>query len=191
MRKLNLLLTLVALSLATSSLWAKPAVADANGKLPGAFSVACGEYVYFSQGNLQYTKSTDTWSFMDEQYSTIETNSMNVGTDYANQDVVSLFGWATSGYNSKYPYMTSTTESDYGPSISSGVWTSDNWDWGVKNSSDLGAGWRVLTQAEWYYLLGILPQHVQMLTSSVPSPPSMVCMGSSLCRTTGLHPVFR
>ena len=56
---------------------------------------AAGEQVYFSQGNLQYTISTQVWSFMEHQYDIVE-SGQNVGTDYANQDVVSLFGWGTS-----------------------------------------------------------------------------------------------
>ena len=123
-------------------------------KLPGAFSVSGEKVVYFSKGNLQYTKSTGKWKIMEHQYDVVETLNQNVGTDYEDQDVVTLFGWGTSGHNSKYPYMTSSTNSDYGPSISSGEWTSDSkdWDWGEKNSSDLGAGWRTLTNAEWGYL---------------------------------------
>ena len=96
--------------------------------------------VQFSKGNLQYTKSTSTWSFMDHQYSTVETADQNVGTDYANQDVVSLFGWGT-GDN---PNQTSTDYRDY----------SSFTDWGNNTNlqSQLGTGWRTLTQAEWTYL---------------------------------------
>lgn len=71
MRKIHLFSTFVALSLATSSLWAKPAVADANGKLPGAFTINSNcDMVYFSQGNLQYIGSAETpyWKFADYQY---------------------------------------------------------------------------------------------------------------------------
>lgn len=167
MRKFHLLLTLVALSLATSSLWALPTNVD-EGKLPGAFSVACGEYVYFSQGNLQYTKSTGIWSFMDEQYSILGSslNSVNVGTNYANQDIVDLFGWGTSGYidsEDSYcvhhmPYETSyNTQSNqtynwygYGPSLDKlpygESWSKqvgedhpyENYDWGVYNKISNG-----------------------------------------------------
>ncbi len=128
MRKFHLLLTLVALSLATTSLWAKPAVADENGKLPGAFQIACGEYVYFSQGNLQYRATADgtgtdlthevagggtaqgIWRFAEEQYYYVGGGSYgNVyegGVRCDNAQVsqtytgwIDLFGWATSGWN--------------------------------------------------------------------------------------------
>ena len=111
--------------------------------LNGKFTInASGDKVYFSKGNLQYTKSTSTWSFMDHQYSTVETANQNVGTDYANQDVVSLFGWGT-GDN---PNQTSTDNSDY----------SSFTDWGNNTNlqSQLGTGWRTLTMDEWTYVFG-------------------------------------
>ena len=37
------------------------------GALVGKFSVSSTDKVYFSKGNLQYTKSTGIWSFMDHQ----------------------------------------------------------------------------------------------------------------------------
>ena len=68
------------------------------GTINGKFTInSSGDQVYFSQGNLQYTKSTSTWSFMEHQWSTVETLEQYVGPDYANQDVVSIFGWGTSG----------------------------------------------------------------------------------------------
>ena len=74
------------------------------GALIGQFSVSSTDKVYFSKGNLQYTKSTGIWSFMDHQYSTVETTDQAIGDDYANQDVVSLFGWGTSGWNNGNTY---------------------------------------------------------------------------------------
>ena len=115
---------------------------------------AQGHKVCFAPGNLQYTKSTNTWSFMTAPYATVETSGQNVGDNYANQDVVSLFGWATSGNNNKYPYMTSTTNTDYGPNITSGQFGAE-WDWGRRNAISNGGGytWRTPTCAEWTYVL--------------------------------------
>lgn len=112
-----------------------------------------GHKVIFAPGNLQYTKSTGIWSFMEHQYDTVETDEQEVGTNYANQDVVSLFGWATSGYNGKYPYMTSTNSSDYGPAITSGTFSYE-WDWGSNPiSNGDGYSWRTPTVDEWSYIL--------------------------------------
>lgn len=117
---------------------------------PGAFSVANGRQVTFAPGNLQYTKSTDTWSFMEHQYSIVETGDMHVGENYADQDVVSLFGWATSGYNNRLPYLTSCPNG--GPEISSGEFSYE-WDWGSNHISNGGAyRWRTLSSGEWQYL---------------------------------------
>ena len=132
----------------------------------GPFSVGPADnnkQVYFSQGNLQYTISTNKFSFMDNQYDMVETNG-DVGTDYASQDVISLFGWATSNLNTPantyyYPWETDNSDgAKYGSGITtSGVNWSDNenafanYDWGA-NTGDLGTGWRTLTNDEWVYL---------------------------------------
>ena len=129
---------------------------DADGKLNGEFTVnSSGGKVHFSQGNLQYNKGTGKFSFMEHQYSTVETTGQNVGDNYASQNIVSLFGWGTSGYNNKYPYMTSTNSSDYGDGSSSISGT--NYDWGVYNRNNIEGGgdhndWRTLTKAEWVYV---------------------------------------
>ena len=124
------------------------------------FSVADGRQVAFSPGNLQYTKSTDTWSFMESQYSMVETDDMHVGENYADQDVISLFGWGTSGYNGRYPYITTyethypheSPDSFYGPHIESGEFAFE-WDWGSNPISNGGIySWRTLTTEEWQYL---------------------------------------
>ena len=139
------------------------------GALIGQFSVSSTKKVYFSKGNLQYTKSTGIWSFMDHQYSTVETASQNVGTDYDSQDVVSLFGWGTSGWdngNTYYqPYNTSSISSSYGYGYgpkNGTTYTYDltgtyaNADWGLYNAISNGGNtagtWRTLTKDEWTYL---------------------------------------
>ena len=129
------------------------------------FSVEAGKYVKFSPGNLQYTKSSSTWSFMANQYSTVETTDQNVGENYASQDVVSLFGWGTSGWNNGnafyQPYNTSNATSGtytssngygYGPTDGSSLTGSyADADWGAS----IGSGWRTLTKDEWLYLFGM------------------------------------
>lgn len=130
---------------------------QANEPISSVFSVGYGTKVAIAPGNLQYTKSTDTWSFMDHQYDIVEEPDQDVGYNYANQDIVSLFCWATSGYNDTYPYMTTSDNSYYCPSVDVGDWTwdSDEWDWGVHNRISNGGDyeWRTLTISEWKYLL--------------------------------------
>jgi hypothetical protein len=107
-----------------------------------------GNFVRFSTGNLQYNKETGKFSFMEHQYSTVETTDQDVGDDYANQNIVSLFGWGTSGWDNGNTYTYSLTD------------TYANADWGVYNKQSNqnkieGGGnhaWRVLTSEEWDYL---------------------------------------
>ncbi len=125
--------------------------------LSGKFSVASGKQIQFSRGNLQYTRSTATWSFMPRQYGTVETNSDPYCTEnYGNKDVVSLFGWGTSGQNhgsvAYQPYSTSTEWNYYDAYGNRGksLYESDGKaDWGY----NMGTGWRTPTQEEWVYLL--------------------------------------
>ena len=137
------------------------------GALVGKFSVSSTDKVYFSKGNLQYTKSTGIWSFMDHQYSTVETTSQAIGDDYASQDVVSLFGWGTSGWNNGntyyQPYNTTFSSNGYGPKNGSTYTynltdTYANADWGIYNAISNGGNtagtWRTLTKDEWVWLLG-------------------------------------
>lgn len=125
-----------------------PATPAVTGKLTGAFSVSADKQVYFSQGNLQYTKSTHKFSFMTNQYDMVETPDQNVGDDYADQDVVSLFGWGTSGWDNTsadatsvhyQPYATCNTNHgtdnnryQYGPSNANVV--GDEFDWATAES---------------------------------------------------------
>ena len=136
-----------------------------TGALLGKFTInGSGNQVRFSKGNLQYTKSTSTWSFMEQQYSTVETNASPYCTDdYGDKDVVSLFGWATSGYNHGatcyQPYSTNTTCSRYyayGNSSKNLYDQTGQADWGYNAISNGGntenSGWRTLTRDEWVYL---------------------------------------
>ena len=143
-----------------------------EGAITGLFTInANGDQVYFSKGNLQYTKSTGEWSFMEHQYDMVETDGQDVGENYANQDVVSLFGWATSGYNhgavAYQPWSTSSSYLDY---YAYGMITNRLYsqtpmtaDWGynaiVNGGNEENSGWRTLTgkddndgDGEWDYL---------------------------------------
>ena len=139
-----------------------------NVKLPGAFSVSSTKQVYFSRGNLQYQASTNTWRFANCQYAyvgddshgnvyekSVKSNNASISDSYTGW--IDLFGWGTSGNSSSgtayQPWSTSGTNTDYGPSISSGEWTAENSDWGVANATQLGSGWRTLTHDEWMYLI--------------------------------------
>ncbi|MBP5583772.1 MAG: hypothetical protein J6X43_07450 [Bacteroidales bacterium] len=109
--------------------------------------------VYFSQGNLQYQASTNTWRFTEHQWDFVGNDNVNISEKYAGW--IDLLGWGTSGYNGKNPYETILNFSDYGNGSNDIVGT--NYDWGVynkiSNGRNLAGLWRTLTIYEWYYLI--------------------------------------
>ncbi len=127
-----------------------------NGVIKAAFSVSADKQVYFSQGNLQYQASTKTWRFAEHQYDMIGDANKNISSTY--NGWIDLFGWGTSGYNSKYPYMTSIDYNDYGVVVDKYAdIAGTNYDWGVYNKISNGGNtagmWRTLTYNEWNYVL--------------------------------------
>ena len=123
------------------------------GAIGSVFSVAANKQVFFSQGNLRYQASTNTWSFAEHQYNRIGDNNSNISGSY--EGWIDLFGWGTSGYNGKMPYTTYTTNTYYGYGTNDIAGT--NYDWGVNNAISNGGNqagqWRTLTNDEWAYLI--------------------------------------
>lgn len=109
--------------------------------LAGAFSVSADKQVRFSRGNLQYTQSTQTWSFAEHQYDMIGDANVN-GSGLA--DIIDLFGWSGSTATAKWGIGTSQSNSDY---------SGDFADWGTNTiGTDAPDTWRTLTYDEWNYL---------------------------------------
>lgn len=131
----------------------------------GYFTVSSsGNKVRFSQGNLTYNISTEEWNFLENQYSTVETSNQNVGTNYASQNIISLFGWGTSGWNNGNTYYRpyDTERSDgfsygYGPTDGSSylfnlTGTYANSDWGsnaIKNGENTSGLWHTLSSGDY------------------------------------------
>ncbi|MBR4453003.1 MAG: hypothetical protein IKS33_01950 [Bacteroidales bacterium] len=145
-----------------------------NNATNAYFSVSSITKVYFSPGNLQWSATNGsntatthtvagngiaagTWRFAPTQGDTIGANNQNVSS--TDSGWIDLFGWGTSGYNNKHPYMTSTPHTDYGngPNNISGTY----YDWGlynviynpITNTTDASGMWRTLTKDEWVYLM--------------------------------------
>ena len=125
-----------------------------------------GDQVYFSQGNLQYQASTDTWRFAEHQWDYVggTMNGVNYGNVYENDVIcnnelisptyngwIDLFGWGTSGWNNGnefyHPYDHDALSTDvgygYGPTDGTnynydltGIYS--NADWGVYNAISNG-----------------------------------------------------
>ena len=123
-----------------------------------AFTVNnAGKKVRMAKSNLQYHKGYETWSFMENPWTMIEYPGPNIGDDYSNQSIVSLFGYGTSGYNhgatNYMPYKTLDNNALYNiygsvyMDLEKGNGTADH-------GCNMGAGgWRTPTQDEWGYLL--------------------------------------
>ncbi|MBO4541858.1 MAG: hypothetical protein J5725_01615 [Bacteroidales bacterium] len=138
-----------------------------------AFSVSASQKVLFSPGNLQWSATNGgstptthvvadgtaegTWRFAPNQWDTIGANNSNVSSTYTGW--IDLFGWGTSGYDNKYPYLINTNDAAYGNGEND--ITGTNYDWGVYNAiynsktqtTDAPGTWRTLTKDEWEYLL--------------------------------------
>ena len=139
------------------------AQAAEGGALPGKFSIAEGQQVVFSQGNLQYQPTLDAWRFADHQYDFVggtytqgnvkyafdQCNNCNIGPHY--DCWIDLFGWGTGDI----PTLASEEAFDYN------VFK----DWGkntIMNGGYLGQAWRTLTWEEWFYLLVSRPNAEQL-----------------------------
>ena len=141
-----------------------------NGKLPGQFSVSETHQVQFSQGNLQYRASTDSWRFADRQYDDF-LGRENISPSY--DGWIDLFGWGTSGWDNgniyyhpyDYEYLTDWNAGDFGYGYGPTDGTNYNFgltgeyanaDWGVYNAILNGGNqpsrWRTLTSSEWSYV---------------------------------------
>ncbi len=132
-----------------------------EGAIVGVFSISASQKIYFSQGNLQYRASTNTWRFAENQYDYVGYDNSNISSSY--NGWIDLFGWGTSGYDqgavSYQPWSRSMTDSDY---YAYGLYTfnlndqTGMADWGynaICNGGNITNKWRTLTVDEWMYVL--------------------------------------
>lgn len=117
------------------------------------FSVSETQKVYFSQGNLQYRASTNTWRFAEHTWDYVGATVVQYGdpggtVPGSSNHLISptydgwidLFGWGT-GNN---PTNTSQNNNDYPTFV----------DWGTNSISNGGSeDWRTLTKEEWIYVI--------------------------------------
>ena len=137
------------------------------GVIPVAYKVSDSTSVYFSRGNLQYcagngtvhktadgTFAQGTWRFAENQWDVVGKGNKNIDSTYTGW--IDLFGWGTSGWDSKaQPWSKSGYYPDVSPSNGL-TGTCANADWGVYNAISNGGDepnkWRTLTTSEWQYL---------------------------------------
>lgn len=107
-----------------------------DGGIDGLFSVGLSSKVYFSQGNLQYQASTDTWQFATSQWECLGNENSSISP--YNSGWIDLFGWG-SGSN---PTFTGTIV--------------DDMDWGenrISNGGNTQGLWRTMSKEEWNYVI--------------------------------------
>ena len=132
-----------------------------QGTINGKFSVnADGDQVYFSQGNLQYQASTNTWQFAEHQWDYV--GGANANASANSSGWMDLFGWGTSGYDHGavcyQPWNTSTTDSDYYAYGDGSYNLNDQTgqaDWGynaISNGGNTENQWFTLSHEEWKYV---------------------------------------
>lgn len=149
-----------------------------EGVLKGKFIInENGDQVCFSQGNLQYQASTNTWRFAENQYDLLNTSEdmtciddhghkyADVSLQYSStsNDWIDLFGWGTSGYEHGavcyQPWSTDIRSYHYYAYGSSSCNLYDQTgeaDWGynaISNGGKMVNTWRTLTVDEWKYIL--------------------------------------
>lgn len=171
-----------------------------DGVLPGLFSISPTKKVRFSKGNLKCTTTdnwaTWSWGFVDEQYETVESNTIDdnfnvigpiIDPDYSNQESIGLFGWATTGaqdilYNSNensympyntiqytyYGYSYIPYANSYGPTGSDKKMSVENHsDWGYCIGGE-SSPWRTPTFDEWEWLMCIHASHHSNTEQPIP-----------------------
>lgn len=155
-----------------------------EGSLNGAFSISSSSKVYFSKGNLQYNKTTQEWSFMEHQYDMVEYQGQNVGENYANQNIVSLFCFGTSGYHNVYPYLTRVI----------GGYDSEHYDWGEYNRISNGGNqvgiWHTISHYAWDYIINerITPSGIRYAKGRVNNVNGIILLPDDWNSSTyGLH----
>lgn len=115
------------------------------GKLyvDGVFSVSPDKKVKFSQGNLQYQASTNTWRFAEHQWDIIGDGNKNISSIY--NGWIDLLGWGTGNAPTNISKINNdySSFSDWGNEISNGR--------GMNNTDMYNASFssNKITQSDW------------------------------------------
>ena len=120
----------------------------------GVFSVGEGKTVTFSPGNLQYTQSTNTWSFAENQWDMIGTDNVTGGS--VSYDSIYAYSKQGDGLSDKVDlFYPSTSTNNFGVTTSGGRENDAYYvDWGTnKIGNDAPNTWRSLSTGEYEYLM--------------------------------------
>ena len=122
-----------------------------TGAINGKFTINDNrDQVYFSQGNLQYQASTETWRFAENQWDYVGDETL--GTVYENgvksdnslisstyDGWIDLFCWGTGNNPINEPYGYNLTFSDWGNNP-------------ISNGGNIAYQWSTLNDDEWSYI---------------------------------------
>ena len=131
-----------------------------TGAIDGKFTINnSGDQVYFSQGNLQYQASTNTWRFALNQWETVGVED-NESASATFDGWIDKYDWATSGYphieDCYQPWSSCGMLLAYGEESYNLYDESGQADWGYNAISNGGnvenSGWRTVKGDEWSYL---------------------------------------
>ena len=96
-----------------------------------------------------------TWRFAPNQWDVIGSSNANASSTYTGW--IDLFGWGTSGYDNKYPYLRTVSVDAYPQSSIN----NSNYDWGVynaiynpkTNTTDPAGTWKTVDKSIWKSIL--------------------------------------
>ena len=109
-----------------------------NGVLPGKFSInADGDQVFFSQGNLQYQATTETWRFAINQYDMIGGDNTYISDSY--DGWIDLIQWGAGNNPTTTATYTYNTFVEFGSHP-------------ISNGGEETDVWRTMTKDEWVYI---------------------------------------
>lgn len=104
------------------------------------FTIANGDKVYFSPGNLQYSPGQNIWQFAPNQYDKLTTNSNSYTS--SNNGFIDLFGWGN--------WLIVENVTTYQLNISDRPM---EYSWPFGSQSAIGAEWFTLSNNDWSYIL--------------------------------------
>lgn len=166
-----------------------------QGALPGLFTInANGDQVRFSQGNLQYQASTDTWRFATNQYDYVGgtiVNGVMMGNVYENGVLCNneLVSPTYSGWIDLFEWGTGNNPTLRVPVEVARVWSFVDWGTNaISNGGNEADIWRTPTSEEWCYILHERTNHDNLLApATINGVPGIVLLPDNWELPTGCH----
>ena len=160
------------------------------GAIYSVFSVSDNTTVCFSQGNLQYQASTNTWRFAENQWDYMDYHNEDISS--VNSGWIDLFGYGTSGYNhgaSCYQPWSNYTEGNayYAYNLFDQTGQAD---WGYNPISNGGntenMGWYTLAQEEWNFVFNTrnTPSGIRYAKAKVSNVNGVILLPDNWIATT-------